>query len=157
MYQARSEHEEALARNRDLKRDQMVRRLEKRRAKKLALIQLEQDLEFQIAKKPARVSHVHVDGIFNTKDHLVEGIISQILQASNFEEVMMLTKTAHGRMKKLGCFAKVDATIDTDDNGDFEIYFDVEEMPWTYVHGTTETGDNEALLFLRGGVPNITG
>ena len=32
-----------------------------------------------------------------------------------------------------------------------------EELPWTYLMGQTETGDNETLIKVRAGIPNMNG
>ena len=54
---------------------------------------------------------------------------------------------------------KVNAVIDVSETNEdhLEIHFNVEELPWTYVYGNTETGEDEALLAVKAGIPNISG
>ena len=82
---------------------------------------------------------MHVDGISKTKDILVKNVIENILKAENYGDVMSFTKAAHSQLISLGCFHKVHAIIDVCETNEdnLEVYFDVEELPWTYIHGKT--------------------
>ena len=142
-----------------LKREFVAHKLKKKKRHKLAVAKVEQNLEKTLAQAPVQVSKVHIDGLSTTKDFMVKSVLENILKAENYGDVMLLTKAAHNELLELGCFHKVNAVIDVSDTNEdhLEIHFNVEELPWTYVHGNTETGEDEALLAVKAGIPNISG
>lgn len=156
---AGEDHEADQAKLRGLKRELLGRKLETRKKRKERSESLRKNFESTLQKMHAHVSKVHVDGLCSTKDDLVvTGIIDKLLSAQTYEEVMDKTSAAHRQLKQLGCFKKVDATIDYNETTeDLEVTFKVEEMAPTYVHGRLKTGDNEVLGVARCGIPNFTG
>lgn len=146
-----------MARVRGFKRVLVSKKLEKRKQKKEKKETIQRNLEHTLGIRPARVSKVHVEGLCNTKDKVVQEVVANILKAETYNEVMNLTKTAHRELKALGCFQKVNAVIDNTKNDELEVCFEVEELAPTYVHGKMATGDNEMLGVLRAGIPNATG
>ena len=121
-----SQEEEAL--HRSLLRLQTEKQLKRLRRQKLKELRVQKYVENKLSDQAIRISKVHVDGLKCTQDFLVKNIISKLLEAESYGDVLLFTNEVHNQLKNLGCFHTVNAIIDVSevDNDALEVFFDVE-------------------------------
>ncbi|CAH1786233.1 unnamed protein product [Owenia fusiformis] len=121
-----------------------------------------EEVEVDLAKTPAHVQKVHIDGLGRTKNDFVTDEVDELFKAENFED--MIKKCAETKMKlnNLGIFKKISILVDTSKGekarpDGYEVTFKVEEM--RRVGGTlnTHVGTNDGTVSVGAKLPNIFG
>ncbi|KAL1123130.1 hypothetical protein AAG570_002218, partial [Ranatra chinensis] len=110
----------------------------------------------------ARVDRVSVDGLNRTKQDIVNHVVRDLFSVDNFEDMLAKVHAVRGKLANLGCFKNISILIDVSSGPGatahgYEVTYQVNELK--RVHGglTTHVSNNEGLLTLTMGLPNMWG
>ena len=86
--------------------------------------------------------------------------VQQLFEAKSFQEIIQTSKEVHQNLKSLGCFKKVNMSVDTmpEDNTHYKVNIKVEEAGSMFANlGVVCTAQDQVAGVVRGGVNNIVG
>jgi len=121
-----------------------------------------QEAANEILVRPAVVEHVNIEGYWKTKKDILVPSIKRVLDATSFQELVLLMFEAKDNLLSLGVFEEVDMLIDTSTgpsahpNG-FDITFHVKEKSFLTSSTGTHIGNNEGSMLFGCHLNNVFG
>ncbi|XP_059092621.1 sorting and assembly machinery component 50 homolog [Tigriopus californicus] len=138
----------------------MAQKLKAKHSKKQSRQLRRERFKSSVAQLAMTVAQVHIEGLERTRNDLVVGIVEKIFYGSNYLELAQLIKEAQLELKRLGCFQRVDVSLDI--NGQradcLDVCFQVSEKDRLgFGFDWLTTNYNDTKLTLSAGMPNLLG
>lgn len=138
----------------------MAQKLKAKHSKKQSRQLRRERFKSSVAQLAMTVAQVHIEGLERTQNDLVVGIVSKIFDGSNYLELARLIKEAQLELKRLGCFQRVDVSLESNAKRPdcLDVCFQVQEKDRIgFGFDGLTTNFNDTKLVLSAGMPNLLG
>lgn len=111
---------------------------------------------------PARVDKVHIDGVARTKNDILAQAVQELMDATDFEQVLLKCSDVRRNLETLGAFKRISVDIDTSKGPEataygYEVTFRVKETRKIVGGVNTLVGNNEGSMVVGAKLPNVGG
>ena len=173
-FQPKNEAERKKKENARIDREIANKKLEIKRLKSKIQYRKKDKFRKKMERLPAQVKLISIEGLSRTADRfeifycwilidsyfsLVMMKVEQLFHVDSFQDIIETSKEIHKSLKSLGCFKKVNMSVDTlPENTQYQVNIVVEEAGSVYANfGAVCSANSNVAAIFRGGVNNVAG